>query len=158
MKSKCGYALYWLNCYKHSYNLITPESMGHPAKMSPTLGFRILEHLEELGLLKNGDVILDPMGGTGLTNICAGAKGYKSISVELEDPYIEFQKQNKQYAERRLFKPLDWQIIKGDSRELSLLLSEKGLVSVTSPPYGASFMHSEQDPEIYLEFIFLDLQ
>jgi len=136
MKSKCGHALYWHNCYKGGYDLIAPDSKTHPAKMSPTLGFRILEHLEELGLLNNGDVILDPMAGTGLTNICAGAKGYKSISVELEGPFIEFQKQNKQYAERRLFKPLDWQIIKGDSRELSLLLSEKGLVSMTSPPYG----------------------
>ncbi|MBA7644820.1 hypothetical protein ES703_52567 [subsurface metagenome] len=136
MKSQCGYALYWHNCYKDSYDLIMPESMAHPAKMAPTVGFRILQHLEELGLLNNGDTILDPMAGTGLTNICAGAKGYKSISVELEAPFIEFQEQNKKYAERRLFKPLDWQILKGDSRELSLLLSEKGLVSVTSPPYG----------------------
>lgn len=136
MKSRCGHALYWHNCYTDRYDLIAPESMAHPAKMSPTLGFRVIEHLEELGILNNGDVILDPMAGTGLTNICAGAKGYKSISVELEDPFIEFQKQNKEYAERRLFKALDWQIIKGDSRELSVLLSEKGLVTLTSPPYG----------------------
>jgi len=91
-----------------------------------------------LELLKEGDTILDPMAGTGMTNICAGAMGYKSISVELEEKFIGFEKQNKEYAERRLYKDLDWQIIQGDSRRLSELLSEKGLVSVTSPPFYQS--------------------
>lgn len=116
MKARCGDALYWHNCYKGTYDLITPESVAHPAKMAPTVAFRLLAHLEELGLLLNGDTILDPMGGTGLTNICAGAKGYRSISVELEAAFIEYQHGNKKYAERRLFKALDWQIVKADTR------------------------------------------
>ena len=138
MDGKCGYSLYWHGCYRGSHDLIHPDSFAHPAKMSPVLCFRILEHLRELKLLKEGDTILDPMAGTGMTNICAGAMGYKSISVELEEKFIGFEKQNKEYAERRLYKDLDWQIIQGDSRWLSELLSEKGLISVTSPPYNKS--------------------
>jgi hypothetical protein len=103
--------------------------------MSALLCFRILRHLEEIGLLKKGDVVLDPMAGTGMTNICAGAMDYPSISVELEDKFVGFQQQNKEYVERHLYKDLDWQMIQGDSRSLSQLLGERGLKSVTSPPY-----------------------
>lgn len=136
MNSSCGHPLCWHGCYRDTFDLIAPDSYAHPAKMSPALCFCILEHLEELGLLKPNDTILDPMGGTGLTNICAGAKGYKTISVELEEKFIGFEKQNKEYAEHKLYKPLDWQILQGDSRKLSELLSERGLVTCTSPPYA----------------------
>ncbi len=131
----CGGSLYWHNCYSGTYDLIHGDSMAHPAKMSPALCYRILKHLQELGLLKEGDQILDPMAGTGITNICAGAMGYGSVSVELEDKFVGFQQQNKEYAERRLYKALDWQMIKGDSRRLSELLGRDGLKSITSPPY-----------------------
>lgn len=94
MKATCGHNLYWHNCYTNSFDLIAPESFAHPAKMSPALCFRIMEHLAELGLLKEGDTVLDPMAGTGLTAICAGAKGYKSVTVELEEKFTGFQQQN----------------------------------------------------------------
>lgn len=122
-KAICGHPLYWHNCYSGTYDLIAPDSYAHPAKMSPALCFRILEHLKELGLLKDSDTILDPMSGTGITNICAGAKGLKSISVELESKFVDFQKQNKDYAERKLYKSLDWQILTGDSRFLSEIIN-----------------------------------
>lgn len=150
--SMCGHPLYWHNCYKDGYNLITPESYAHPAKMAPALCFRILEHLKELGLLHAGDTILDPMAGTGLTNICAGAKGYKSISVELEEKFVSFQRQNLEYAHRKLFKELDWQIIQGDSRKLSELLSEKGMVTVSSPPFlGSQAFQDKRFPRIMIQ-------
>ncbi len=135
MTAVCGHPLTWTRMYRGTYDLITPESYGHPAKASPALIYRILEHLEETGLLKSGATILDPMSGTGLINICAGAKGYASISVELEPKFIAFQQTNKDYAERKLHRKLDWTIIQGDSRYLSSLLSERGLVTVVSPPY-----------------------
>lgn len=135
-KAKCGHPLYWYGCYRGSYDLVAPDSMAHPAKMSPSLCYRILQHLEELGLLKQGDKILDPMAGTGITNICAGAMGYPSISVELEEKFVGFQKQNKEYAERRLYKPLDWTMVQGDSRRLGELLQGKIFKTVTSPPFG----------------------
>jgi len=135
MEANCGYDLYWYGMYRGTYDLIAPDSFAHPAKMAPTLCYRILKHLQELGLLKEGDTILDPMAGTGMTNICAGALGYSSISVELEEKFVGFQEQNKGYAERRFYKELDWRIIQGDSRKLSELLKGQGLKSVMSPPY-----------------------
>jgi len=135
--------LFWHNCYVSGFDLISPESFAHPAKMSPSLCFRILEHLQEMGLLNNDSVILDPMSGTGMTAICAGAKGYRAVTCELEDKFVAFQHQNKGYAERKLYHPLDWTILQGDSRKLSELLTERGLVTVSSPPYGEA-MASEK--------------
>ena len=135
-KSKCGHELYWYGLYRQAYDLWCPDSYSHPAKMAPGLCFRILQHLEELGFLKKSDIILDPMTGIGTTNICAGAMGYPSISVELEGKFVDLEKQNKEYAERKLYKKLDWEIIQGDSRMLSELLQDKGLKSVMSPPFG----------------------
>lgn len=132
----CEDSLYWHHCYSGAFDLINSESIAHPAKMSPALCYRILDHLKELGLLKDGDAILDPMGGTGITAICAGAKDYKAVTVELEEKFVDFQWQNKDYASRKLHKDLDWTIIKGDSRRLSELLKGQGLKSITSPPYS----------------------
>jgi len=127
--------LYWYGLYRQAYDLWCPDSYSHPAKMAPGLCFRILQHLEELGFLKKSDIILDPMTGIGTTNICAGAMGYPSISVELEGKFVDLEKQNKEYAERKLYKKLDWAIIQGDSRRLSELLHDNGLKTLTSPPY-----------------------
>ncbi len=135
MIATCGYNLYWHNCYSKTYDLIAPDSYAHPAKMAPALCFRILKHLKELGLLKQGDTVLDPLAGTGRTAMCAGAKGYRAITVELEDKFIGFEHQNKDYAERKLHHELDWTILQGDARSLSDLLTERGLVTVSSPPY-----------------------
>lgn len=133
--AECGHSLYWRGLYHHDFDLATPESIAHPAKASWDLGFKILAHLQELKLLNAGDTELDPMSGTGRFNLCAAAKGFRTISVELEPKFIEFEKANLEYAQRRLFKNLDWTILQGDARQLSQLLAEKGLVSITSSPY-----------------------
>lgn len=129
---------YWRGCYSQRFDLWSPESIAHPAKMAPGLCFRILEYLEELGLVKPDSVILDPMGGIGTSALVACAKGYRAITVELEPKFVAFQEANKEYAQRRLHKEFDWQILQGDARKLSQLLSERGLVSLTSPPYQDS--------------------
>ncbi len=56
-KAKCGGSLYWYQCYSGTYALIDPISMAHPAKMSPALCFRILQHLQELGLINKGETV-----------------------------------------------------------------------------------------------------
>ncbi len=104
--------------------------------MAPALCFRILEHLEELGLLQKGDCLLDPMAGTGMTGLVATVKGYPSILVELEPRFCEFIRQNKEALEKKLGHAVDITCIQGDSRHLSELLSERGLIQVCSPPYG----------------------
>ncbi len=133
--AECGHPLYWKSLYRKDYDLNTPESVAHPAKASWDLGFKILEHLKELGLLKPGDTVLDPLSGIGRFNLCAAAKGFKTVSVELEPKFVEFERQNLEYAQKRLFKKLDWTILQGDARQLSQLLTEKGLITMTSPPW-----------------------
>ena len=56
--AECGNPLYWHNCYSGTYDLIHGDSMAHPAKMSPALRYRILRHLQELGLAKEEDTTI----------------------------------------------------------------------------------------------------
>ena len=143
MNASCGHPRDWAGLYRRDYDLVTPASTAHPAKASWDLAFKILEHLEELGLANpTTDTILDFMAGTGRFPLAACAKGYRSIGLELEPRFVEFCQQNKAYAEKKLGRGLDWQIIQGDARHLSQLLQERGLVSVVSPPY--SNLNNEQ--------------
>ena len=125
---------FWTGCYKN-FDLWHPDSYAHPAKCAPGLAFRIMEHLTELGLLRPGATILDPMNGIATTGIVAGALGHPYIGIELEETFIKLSEQNREYAEKKLHKKFSWQLIQGDSRKLSELLQAKGLVSVMSPPY-----------------------
>ena len=128
--------LYWHGLYKQSYNLWHPDAYSHPAKMSPALCFRIIQHLEEQGFLNKDSTILDPMGGIGTTALCACLKGYKAITVELERKFIDLQRKNKDYLITRKGIKLDWTILEGDARDLVSLLNSEGLITITSPPYG----------------------
>ncbi len=152
-KAKCSYPLYWHNCYSQNYDVWCPDAYQHPAKMSVGLAFRIMEHLKELSLLKEEDTILDPMSGISTTGIVASALGHRFIGVELEEKFIELSKKNKEYAERKLYKGFDWQLIKGDSRNLSSLLTGNALQSITSPPYGDQVIKDGQrlasNPDIH---------
>mgnify|MGYP001594445703 CR=1 FL=1 len=49
----------WTGCYSKSYDLATEESTSHPAKVAFGLAFRIIEHLEELGLLKEDNILIN---------------------------------------------------------------------------------------------------
>jgi hypothetical protein len=142
--ANCHSPLSWAGLYRRDYDLATPASTAHPAKASWDLAFKILEHLGELGLADpKSDTILDYMCGTGRFNLAACAQGFKAVGIELEPRFIEFCRQNKTYAEKRLGRELDWQIIQGDARHLSQLLQERGLVALTSPPYSDSKNNSK---------------
>lgn len=141
----------WAGCYKpHKWDkLRAKESIKHPAKMANGLLQRIFQHLLANAILKIGDTVLDPMGGIGTTAIgwCAMHPDNKAITVELEDKFIEFQKANKRKAEEILNRKVNWTIIKGDARELSKILDERGLIGLTSPPHGMGkgLGHSDDD-------------
>lgn len=144
----CRARIPWRGLYRGGLDLVTPESNRHPAKMSWALCAHILKHLEELGLLRTGDTVLDMMAGTGRTAIVAGAKGYRAVTLELEPQWVEMSRANKAYAERKLGRALDWTILQGDARNLTALLAERGLcaVALTSPPYDGNVSASKSDP------------
>ncbi len=104
--------------------------------MAPGLSFRIFEHLKEIGWLKPNSLILDPLAGIGTTALVACSLGLKAITVELEPKFTYLSRKNKAYLEAKIHKTLDWTVLQGDSRKLSQILSEKGLVTIMSPPYG----------------------
>ena len=134
-KNRCSDTLVWHGCYRGTATLWSPESYEHPAKMSPVLGFRILEHLEGLGLLKPGGVVLDPMAGVGTVGLAAAVKGFASVLVELEPKFVGYCQQNKAALEKRLGRELPITIIQGDSRYLGQVLEGSGYIGITSPPY-----------------------
>ena len=129
--------LYWPGCYtsfRRWDNYVTNESYAHPAKMSPKLCEKIFKHLKKHGLLKESDIICDFMAGIGTTNIIASLHRMKSISIELEPHFIEMEKEVKEKLENSLGK-VDWEIVQGDSRNLSEIIKER-CVGLVSPPYS----------------------
>jgi len=129
--------LYWHGCYtsfKRWDSYVTNESYAHPAKMSPTLCERIFKHLKKYGLLKESDIVCDFMAGISTTNIIASIHRMKTISIELEPHFIKMEKENKKKLENFLGVPIDWEIIQGDSRNLSKIIKDQ-CVGIVSPPY-----------------------
>lgn len=133
--AKCGHPEEWRGLYA-STKMWSKASYTHPAKMSPALCSHIIGHLEDVGLLHGGDAILDPMAGIGTTGLVAAQRGYRAILVELEPKFVTLCQDNKAQLEETLGHPVGIEIVQGDARHLSGLLKERGLVSVTSPPYG----------------------
>ena len=134
---KCLSDLYWFGCYEgdaHFKQYFEPSTYAHPAKISPLLADRIFKHLEKLELLKEGMTILDFMVGSGRIPLMASLRGYKGLGVELEPHFVKMCNDNKKFAENKIGRKLDMDIIQGDSRQLSKLLS-KSDVAVVSPPF-----------------------
>ena len=134
----CDSPLYWSGCYSEDAKLkpfLDPATIRHPAKMAPGLLSRIFKHMIDTGLLAPGTTIVDFMGGTGRTAVEAARRGYKSVTVELEPRFVEFQKLNKATAEKALGRTVDWEILQGDARRLSEILNTTG-TAIVSPPYA----------------------
>lgn len=134
----CG-ELYWFGCYENDARykrFVTAESFAHPAKMSWALLKRVYDHLEVLGLLKPDDTVIDFMAGSGRTSVIAGLRGYRSVNVELEPHFVKMIRDNKVQTEKTLKRGVNTEVLQGDARNLSTLLTEKGYVGIISPPYG----------------------
>ena len=137
---KCLSDLYWHGCYDgdaYFKQYFEPSTYAHPAKISPLLADRIFKHLEKLELLKEGMTVLDFMAGSGRIPLMASLRGYKGLGVELEPHFVKMCNDNKKFAENKIGRKLDMEILQGDSRRLSKLLS-KSDVAVVSPPFEQS--------------------
>lgn len=117
---------------KHRKQWFTGISFSHPAKMSLPLQLWLIDNYT-----KEGDVILDPMAGSG-TILVACSLGRNVICVELEQKFVDMMKGNWEKIQQRGpqmgYEMGTCQIIQGDSRNLEGLLADK---IISSPPYEA---------------------
>ncbi len=115
-----------------------PESFAHPAKMDSALLLWIVERYT-----KPGEVILDPMAGSG-TTMLACTLGRDVVLVELEEKFCKMMGANWELVKMRPqlgYSMGGCQIIQGDARQLEGLLIDK---CIFSPPYAEeSFYYSK---------------
>jgi len=117
-------------------SVMPPEAVAHPAKFNTNLvEFLILRYT------KPGDVVLDPMAGTGVLGVIAALHGRNAVQVELEKRFYEWMEKARENVERYpSLTRKGWIVnVLGDARRLSELLSRAGFepaAVVTSPPYS----------------------
>jgi DNA modification methylase len=107
-----------------------PDSFSHPAKMDAQLLLWIVEHYTQ-----PGEVILDPMFGSG-TTMLACTLGRNVIGVELEQKFVDMAKANWEKVKQRPmlgYEMGECVILQGDARNLEGLLAD---AIISSPPYG----------------------
>ena len=108
-------------------------SFSHPAKMSLGLQIYLIEHYT-----KPGDIILDPMAGSG-TILVGAAIGRHIIAIELESKFCDMMRQN--WEKIKSLGPLLGNemgaatIIQGDARNLEGVLAD---CVISSPPFAGN--------------------
>jgi len=108
------------------------QSIAHPAKMNTNLTEYLIRTLT-----KEGDVILDPMSGSGQTGVIAALLGRDAVCVELEEKFHKWQLETKIKLEtsQTLSTKGKMRCVLGDARKLGELLQTVDAI-VTSPPYA----------------------
>jgi DNA modification methylase len=131
----------WLK-FQKSWFLHNPpprrkDVLRHPAKFPETLAQEFIEFFT-----KRGQVVLDPMAGTGSALVGALRAGRHSYGVELNPAYAEIARQVVMEEKEALGSEVDGlkaQIINGDAARLAALAAEYDLPAIdyvlTSPPY-----------------------
>jgi len=109
----------------------TGLSFSHPAKMMLPLQLYLIDRYSKVG-----DVILDPMAGSG-TILVACSMGRHVVTCELEQKFVDMQKGNwekiKQRGPQMGYEMGTATILCGDARNLEGLLAD---VAIFSPPYA----------------------
>lgn len=112
------------------------SSTAHPAKMLPALARHAIARFT-----RPGDLVLDPMCGTGTTLVEAVRAGRHAVGVEYEPKWTAIAAANLHLA-RRTGSASATTLLTGDARRLTELLPSElhGQVAlvVASPPYGSS--------------------
>jgi len=113
------------------------DAITHPAKANCYMLHFLIE-----AFTKPGDMILDPMAGTGSTGVVANLLGRNAILVDLEEKFCRWMRENVKLVEKDAKgKSI---VIQGDSRHLSSLLSKENINTIiTSPPYSESLSDGE---------------
>jgi SAM-dependent methyltransferase len=112
------------------------ESSAHPGKMLPALAATIIDRYT-----RPGEMVLDPMCGTGTTLVEAIHLGRRAIGVELEPRWAALAAANVTHA-RRQGAPERALVLQDDARRLGHGLLDSiepaPVLILTSPPYGPS--------------------
>lgn len=118
--------------FKGWKSFFTAESVAHPAKMN----LRLLKWILKT-FTSEGEVVLDPMAGTGSTIILASLLGRHGVAVEFETQFCKMIRKNIKRTEIQSSLESKGSMIcyQGDARKLSKLLEESDAI-VLSPPYG----------------------
>ena len=125
------------------YKSIMPhEAVAHPAKFN----VHLVEFLVDK-YTKPGDIVLDPMAGTGILGVIAALRGRNAVQVEIEPRFYEWMEKARLNVENTPTLGRKGKIINilGDARRLSELLSQNVNTIITSPPYADSLTHEHDE-------------
>ncbi|WP_084515450.1 TRM11 family SAM-dependent methyltransferase [Nocardia acidivorans] len=113
-----------------------PDGTAHPAKMLPAVAAHAIATYT-----RSGDLVLDPMCGTGTTLVEALHLGRRALGCEYETRWAVVARANIDLA-RTAGYDADAAVYCGDARRLDSVLPADylGMVDlvITSPPYGDS--------------------
>lgn len=132
----------WQKCYGKMWgNVVTPDTMTHPAKFSRNLIERIYTHSIEQGYIKPGDTVGDPFGGVALGAWPALRRNINWIGVELEAKFVGLGNANLDLWRKKYKGMFHWgnsQLLQGDSRQFASIVRGALGAVVSSPPYATS--------------------
>jgi DNA modification methylase len=122
------------------YKPFLEHAISHPAKANTLLLRFLIENFT-----KEGEVVLDPMAGSGSTGVVAALLGRNAIQVELEKKFFDWMEKAREKVEKHItLTPKGWiKNICGDARRLSELLSKADII-LTSPPYADARKHDHR--------------
>ncbi len=130
----------WLK-FQKSWFLHNPpprrkDVLQHPAKFPETLAQEFIEFFT-----KRGQIVLDPMVGTGSTLVGALRAGRRSYGIELNPAYAQLAREVIAAERQRLVESdsLAAEVITGDASRISELFAGQPIPMfdyvLTSPPY-----------------------
>jgi modification methylase len=116
-----------------------PDSRNHPGKMLPAIAARAIATYTQ-----PGDLVIDPMCGTGTTLVEAAHQNRHAIGIEYEPAWVDLARRNLSFAKTQGAAG-DATVSAGDARNVLPLLAkqlgtrgQQATLVLTSPPYGPS--------------------
>jgi tRNA G10 N-methylase Trm11 len=108
---------------------------------------KICRTLLNLAGARSGDTILDPFCGTGTLLMEAAILGMKCIGVDIDGDQVQGARSNLKWLANDFGMKLDYDIFKGDSRELSSLIKKQVDAVAFEPLLGPIFKKKPSQSE-----------